>query len=715
MRRIFATIGFSSFFICLFCIYFGFEFSVIISILALVALIAVVCIKPLRNGAVIIVLASIVLFSLNTVRFESTVEKYNEIYCKSEKSISGILLDYPESSKSGFNYIFRTDDENKVKFSLFCYDELDIEPGDRIEGVFDFSDKYASLEDRVYFSAYVYRNETVKITENDSFNIAKLRKSLKSGITDNMTFGRGITTAITFGDLSGISDEVYTSLQRCGLLHATATSGLHLTIVTGFLFTLLSFFGVSKKKSSLIVIAFVIMFMTVIGFRFSLVRAGIMMIMVLSANLFDRDSDAFNSIGLVLSILTLINPYTVYSCSLLLSVCATIGIVFTLNWFSPIVERNFKSDSGIVKRTLASFGVGIIQSACATLFTLPVVYIYFGYFSVAGIFVNAVLSPFITVVLVLGVLICLLQFLPIVPYLLGAVNDVFSLVILKVSEFVSKSDYCLISVNYDYLAITIFAYFTVIALGFLIYTVKSIDKNRIIKITSLICVNILLLSVLLNTVIPYNKITLSVSNSGGAVNICIVEKDKTFVIDCGGSRCDKSSDYILNKYAEDKIDNLIIPYATEDGFSSAVLMTKNITTDNTYINTRLLDKSIYGINSRTENIEKIREINYNRLKIRLITVSRFTVVYISNGETSALLVDGTVDCNYIPSEYRDCDLLIVNNSLPSNTDCIKSEKAVIFSYEEESVKECAKRFKTYSLENGNLEVILNKELKLRQV
>lgn len=248
MRRIFATIGFSSFFICLFCIYFGFEFSVIISILALVALIAVVCIKPLRNGAVIIVLASIVLFSLNTVRFESTVEKYNEIYCKSEKSISGILLDYPESSKSGFNYIFRTDDENKVKFSLFCYDELDIEPGDRIEGVFDFSDKYASLEDRVYFSAYVYRNETVKITENDSFNIAKLRKSLKSGITDNMTFGRGITTAITFGDLSGISDEVYTSLQRCGLLHATATSGLHLTIVTGFLFTLLSFSEYLKRN-----------------------------------------------------------------------------------------------------------------------------------------------------------------------------------------------------------------------------------------------------------------------------------------------------------------------------------------------------------------------------------------------------------------------------------------------------------------------------------
>lgn len=715
MRRIFATIGFSSFFVCIACVYFGIKFSLFAALASFLMLILFALIKPLRKGALLLVLLSVILFSLNTARFDLKVEKYKEFYCNDGQSISGILLDYPEISKSGFNYTFRTDDENKVKFSLFCYDELDIKPGDKAEGEFDFSDDYADLENRVYFSAYVYNTDSVKITPGNSFGIAKLRHYLKSGINKNMTVGRGLTTAITFGDLSGISDEVYTSLQRCGLLHATATSGLHLTIVSGFLFTVLSLFGISKKKSSVIVIAFVIMFMTVIGFRFSLVRAGIMMIMVLSANLFDRDADTFNSIGLVLTILSLINPYCVTSCSLLLSVCATMGIVFTYNILSPFIQKHGGIDCGVIKRFFLSFGVGIVQSAGATLFTLPVVYIYFGYFSVAGILVNSILSPFITLVLILGVLVCLLQFLPIIPYFLGAVCDVASLVVLKVAEFFSKFEYCLVSVNYDFIAIVIACCFTVTAVGFLICKFKKKDKKYVFRVVSLLCVNILLASVLLNTVIDSNLVTLSVGNSGGAVSICIADKGETFVIDCGGTKCDRTASYQLNRYAKSKIDNLIIPCATNSGFSSAVLTAKNVPTEKTFINTVLLDKDLYGINSVTENIEKIKEISYNKLKLHFITLSRFTVVYITNGETSALLVDKTIDCKYIPKEFLSCDLLIVNNSLPVNHKLINSKRAVIFSYDDEAITECARHYKTYSLRTQRIDVVLSSDLKLRQV
>lgn len=715
MRRIFATIGFTSFFTCIICTYFGARFSFFLAFVALIFLLISVFVKNFRKGAILLVLISTIVFSLNSARVELKVDEYKRIYCNPSTDISGVLLDYPEISKSGFNYTFRTDDENKVKFSLFCYDELDISPGDKIEGKFDFSDDYADLENSVYFSAYVYYNDTVKITSTDSFGVAQLRRYLKNGLNENMTVGRGLAKAITFGDLSGVSDEIYINLQRCGLLHATATSGLHLTIVTGFLFTVLSLFGITKKKSSIIVIAFVIMFMTVIGFRFSLVRAGIMMIMILSANLFDRDADTFNSIGLVLFILTLINPYCVSSCSLLLSVCATMGIVFTYNILSPFIQKHGGIDCGVIKRFFLSFGVGIVQSAGATLFTLPIVYIYFGYFSVAGILVNSILSPFITMVLIFGVLVCLLQFLPIIPYFLGALCDSASFVVLKVAEFFSKFEYCLVSVNYDFLAVAFAGCFIVIASGFLVYKFKKKDKNSAIRVVSLLCVNIILLSVLLNTAFDSNSVTLSVGNSGGAVSICVVEKGETFVIDCGGTRCDRNTSYQLNRYAKRNIDFLIMPRATDDGFSSTVLITKSLSTNKTYINTRLLDKAMYKINSPTENIEKIQQINYNKLKLQFVTLSRFTVVYITNGETSALLVDKAVDCKYIPKEFLSCDLLIVNNALPQNCELIKSKSAVIFSYEDEAIDECSKYFKTYSLKTKRIDVILSKKLKLRQV
>ena len=103
---------------------------------------------------------------------------------------------------------------------------------------------------KIYFSTYTYSTSNIKVISKNEFNVARFRKSLKQGIVDNTTYARGLTKAILFSDKSGLSDEVYSHLQRCGLLHATATSGLHLTIVTGFVFALMSFLGVSRKKSS---------------------------------------------------------------------------------------------------------------------------------------------------------------------------------------------------------------------------------------------------------------------------------------------------------------------------------------------------------------------------------------------------------------------------------------------------------------------------------
>ncbi|MBQ5590691.1 MAG: ComEC/Rec2 family competence protein, partial [Clostridia bacterium] len=266
MRRVLAVIGFSSFFVTLFCIKFGTIFAVCMSVLSSLLLLSVICFKKIRYWILILVFATSILSSLNFVVTDNKINEYKEIYCKESVEISGVLQDYPRVNESGFLYTFKTNDKNNVKFTVMTNDSVDIEPGDILSGTFDFSDTYSDYTEKIYFSTYVYSNETLTVTpQNDKFNIAKFRKTLKQGIVDNTTVARGITKAIVFSDESGISDKVYEGLHRCGLLHATATSGLHLTIVTGFVFAFLHLIGLSKKRSSVIAMIFIVLFMIVIG------------------------------------------------------------------------------------------------------------------------------------------------------------------------------------------------------------------------------------------------------------------------------------------------------------------------------------------------------------------------------------------------------------------------------------------------------------------
>ncbi|MBQ7128849.1 MAG: ComEC/Rec2 family competence protein, partial [Clostridia bacterium] len=364
---------------------------------------------------------------------------------------------------------------------------------------------------------------------------------------------------------------------------------------------------------------------------------------------------------------------------------------------------------------ISAFVISVLKSAAAIVFTLPIVYIYFGYLSIAGIFVNAVLSPFITMVLVLGVLICVLQFLPVLPYVLGGANDVFALVIIKVAKFVSKFKYSQIPVDFDFVAISLAICLLFIAVAIFVYYFYKTDKNRLIKITSLLCVNVFLISILIYCVLPNNNVKLNIQNSGGAVNVSVFDGDKSIVIDYGGKYCDRKTKYLMNKNNSQKIDCLILPDADDNSFSSGVMISSGIKTDKVLLNTRVLDSETYNIKPQKQNIENIKEINYNSIKIYLITVSRYTALYVSNGQKTVLIIDKFFNCEKLPSEFSSCDLLVFNQGVPKGIERINSQKAIVFSYEEKEENKCAKIFNSYSLRKGNKEVYLSDNLKIKQV
>lgn len=717
MRRVFAVIGFSSFFVSLFCIYFNAGFSLALGICAGVLFLISIFIKEIRKyGIFAVLLAAVCFSSLNCYVFDKNIEKYDSIYCKDGVKISGTLLDYGEVTDSGFKYVFRTTDENKVKFSVLSNDMINAEPGDVVSGTFDFSNQYADYSDRIYFSAYIYSTEDLKVEPSDnSFGIVKFRKALKQGISDNMSVGRGLTKAIVFGDKSGITDDLYNDLLRGGLLHATATSGLHLTVVTGFVFALLSVLGVSKKKSSVSGIIFIVLYMIVIGFKFSLMRAGIMMIMYFASNLFDREGDGINAIGMSITVLIAINPYTAVSCSFLLSASATLGMIFM---FKPIYERVEKLKVNkyfVVKKTIIAFVCAALQSVSAILFTFPITYIFFGYFSAAGILANAILSPLISLILIFGVMICALNFIPVIPEIIGGANDMICLAVIKTAQFIGKFKYCLINIDYDFIVIAMLIVSFVIAASIIVYYLRKTDKFINFKITAFLCVDIMLLLFIVNLFIPNNDIELKVQNSGGGICVSTVIDNQQIVIDTGGKNCERKLNYEMRKNCVDKITMLIVPNSSDDAFSSAQTITSSFKVNKILIDTDSIDKDKYKISGSKENILDVDSVCINNLTLNIIKQQNSNSIYLTNGQVSVLIIDEHTDINGLPKKFKSCQTLIINGEIPNNLNKIHADNAIISTYEREEEIKSASELKTYNLRYGALQLDLSNEIKLKAV
>ena len=130
-------------------------------------------------------------------------------------------------------------------------------------------------------------------------------------------------TAILTGDKSGISEEASTALAEAGLYHILAVSGMHCAYLLG----MVTFLTGSHRRclQASIAIPLLLFYMLLTGGSPSVVRACVMLIFVLTAPLFRRESDMATSMSVALALILLQNPFAAASLSLQLSFAAISG------------------------------------------------------------------------------------------------------------------------------------------------------------------------------------------------------------------------------------------------------------------------------------------------------------------------------------------------------------------------------------------------------
>lgn len=201
-------------------------------------------------------------------------------------------------------------------------------------------------------------------------------------------------SGLTLGERGEFSDSFKESLKRSGTTHLVALSGYNITVLaTAVLAIFLNFFRrrISLILASLAIIGFVIM----TGAEASVVRAGIMGLLVILAQQSGRIYNFRNATALVALVMVLANPkILVFDVGFQLSFLALIGIVYLKPlFFNRIVGQ---------EKSFLNWRDNFQTTTSAQLAVLPILLLNFGYFSLNSILANILVLELVPLTMALG-------------------------------------------------------------------------------------------------------------------------------------------------------------------------------------------------------------------------------------------------------------------------------------------------------------------------
>ena len=229
---------------------------------------------------------------------------------------------------------------------------------------------------------------------------------------------RSLIQGILIGNVEDFSADMKEDLSRSGIAHITSVSGLHVSLLFMAVMWLMTKLRVRKLLTHLLSIPIFIVFMFVCQQAPSVKRSVIMVIVFILTNMINRENDGISSLCIAGLVITLENPYTLFSASFVLSFSATLGIFVFFPLLRPVFSfieklpwlRRFPKTTRGIKDSIA------VSSAC-TICSAPFLIYYFGYVSLAGLLLNIFIGLCVAVVFIGGYALCLINLVPFLKFI----------------------------------------------------------------------------------------------------------------------------------------------------------------------------------------------------------------------------------------------------------------------------------------------------------
>ncbi len=310
--------------------------------------------------------------------------------------LSGTVAEYPQEEDYGWSVLVRAETEGWVTVNTVLYvDEqgTGLRPGDNISSVVHctLADRTFSGEEITYYTAKgvflrgeaygrleIQRPERVPLRDWPALLARAVRDGIDAAFPPEAA---PLVRALVTGNRDTLTDQFTTSLERTGLSHTVAVSGMHLAFLASMISLLM---GRGKRSTALATAVCVLVFCGVAGSTPSVVRSAVMILLLQAAPLLGRERDGPTALSFALMLLLIWNPFSAAHIGLQLSFGAVAGILllsdFIQDWLSGKLglDRPARGLSQKLLRPVLRFGVSTLSATLgASVLTVPLVAIHF--------------------------------------------------------------------------------------------------------------------------------------------------------------------------------------------------------------------------------------------------------------------------------------------------------------------------------------------------
>lgn len=512
--------------------------------------------------------------------------------------LTATVLDYPSQREYGWQVPVRMKSEHGASMKVILYTDEQGEnllPGDEIESVthLTLGTYSASGEEISYYTAkgiflwgQCYGTLTVRRPEHIpmrywSAHLAGLLKgSIDAVFPDTAS---SIVRAVVTGSRDKLTDQFTSSLERTGLSHTVAVSGMHLSCFAGILALIL---GRGKRSTALIVIFWALLFSGIAGSTPSVSRAAVMIILLQIAPLLRRERDDATALAFALMLLMLWNPYSAAHVGLQLSFASVAGILFFAN---PLQDKICKAlsleldyDQPRLVFLFKCAGRSIVAVCSATMgamaATIPLTALYFGKISLIAPLTNLLTLWAVTAVFAAGLVVGVVGIF--LPELAGWLTGPVSLLAEYLShtvDFFSGFTFAALSLDSVF-----YRGWLILAYVLLISAAVAGGKRRYIIpgccLTVGLCVSILCTALSYRT----GAMTVTALDVGQGQSVLLRCEDRLVLVDCGGDNYDNpgdiAADYIQS-HGYGKLDFLILTHYHSDHANGVLQLMRRIKVD----------------------------------------------------------------------------------------------------------------------------------------
>ena len=327
-----------------------------------------------------------------------------------------------------------------------------------------------------------------------------------------------------------------------------------------------------KRLGQLIQIIAIIFFMNLTGNTASVVRAGIMSILLICSSICKRQNDSLNNIAISAIIQIINNPYIIFDSGFMLSYSGVLGIIL---FYKRISEHiHFKS---------------IALTISANVFIIPIMIYNFHTISGSFIISNICASWLLGIIIIL-------EFISLcIPIkLLYMILDLLIIMLRKIAEICANIPFAQIYVPRH-------AIFFVILIYILIFCRKLKCRKYVY---SFLIVGVSILLIIHFTDVYQDKMKINFIDVGQGDSCLIRYKGTNIMIDSGGSlsknKDGKSYDIgenVLNNYLLNRgitrLDYIMASHFDEDHSQGFIFLLKNMKVKNVIISEQYKTSSIY--------------------------------------------------------------------------------------------------------------------------